>query len=30
MFNHYKQFKVDFKGLSRDETHDGTRELNRK
>jgi hypothetical protein len=30
MFNYYKQFKVDLKGLSRGETHDGTHELNRK
>jgi hypothetical protein len=29
-FNYYKQFKVNLKGLSRGETHDGTRELNRK
>jgi hypothetical protein len=30
MFNYYKQFEVNLKGLSCDETHDGTRELNRK
>jgi hypothetical protein len=30
MFNYYKQFKVDLKGLSRGETHDSTHELNRK
>jgi hypothetical protein len=29
-FNYYKQFKVNLKGLSRGETHDGTHELNRK
>jgi hypothetical protein len=29
-FNYYKQFKVNLKGLSRGETHDGTRGLNRK
>jgi hypothetical protein len=29
-FNYYKQFKVNLKGLSCGETHDGTRELNRK
>jgi hypothetical protein len=28
VFNYYKQFKVNLKGLSRDETHDGTRKLN--
>jgi hypothetical protein len=28
MFNYYKQFKVNLKGLSRVETHDGTYELN--
>jgi hypothetical protein len=27
-FNYYKQFKINLKGLSRDEMHDGTRELN--
>jgi hypothetical protein len=27
-FNYYKQFKINLKGLSRDETHDGTHELN--
>jgi hypothetical protein len=27
-FNYYKQFKVNLKGLSCDETHDDTRELN--
>jgi hypothetical protein len=27
-FSYYKQFKVNLKGLSRDETHDGTHELN--
>jgi hypothetical protein len=26
-FNYYKQFKVNLKGLSGSETHDGTREL---
>jgi hypothetical protein len=26
-FNYYKQFKVNLKGLSRSETHNGTREL---
>jgi hypothetical protein len=30
MFNYYKQLKVNLKGLSRGETHDGTHELNRK
>ena len=29
-FNYYKQFKVNLKGLSHSEMHDGTRELNRK
>jgi hypothetical protein len=29
-FNYYKQFEVNLKELSRGETHDGTRELNRK
>jgi hypothetical protein len=29
-FNYYKQFKVNLKGLSRGETHDGTHELNQK
>jgi hypothetical protein len=29
MFNYYKQFKVNLKGLSRDESHDSTYELNR-
>jgi hypothetical protein len=28
MFNYYKQFKVNLKGLSRGEMHDGIRELN--
>jgi hypothetical protein len=27
-FNYYKQFKVNLKGLTHDETHDITRELN--
>ena len=30
MFNHYEQIKVNLKGLSRGETHDGTHELNQK
>jgi hypothetical protein len=29
-FNYYKQFKVNLRGLSRGETHDGTRKLNQK
>jgi hypothetical protein len=29
-FNYYKQFEANLKGLSRGETHDGTRELNQK
>jgi hypothetical protein len=28
MFNYYKQFKVNLKGLSPGETHDSTYELN--
>jgi hypothetical protein len=27
-YSYYKQFKVNLKGLSRGETHDGTHELN--
>ena len=27
LFNYYKQFKVNLKGLSRGETHDNTYEL---
>jgi hypothetical protein len=30
MFNYYKQFKVNLKGLLCGETHNGARELNRK
>jgi hypothetical protein len=30
MFNYYKQFKVNLKGLLHGKTHDGTHELNRK
>ena len=29
-FNYHNQFEVNLKGLSRGETHDGTRELNQK
>jgi hypothetical protein len=28
VFNYYKQFKVNLKGLSGGKTHDGTREIN--
>jgi hypothetical protein len=30
VFNYYRRFEVNLKGLSCDETHDGTRELNQK
>jgi hypothetical protein len=29
MFNYYKEFKVDLRGLSRGETNDSIHELNR-